>query len=109
MRNFYLKAEADNTFNQDKPFTGYGTETSTSNYTLFNAGLGSDFLSKGKTLFSLHLAVTNITDKAWQNHLSRLKYTAPNNLTGRNGIFGTGRNFSVKLNVPLEWRSSSKD
>jgi iron complex outermembrane receptor protein len=39
---------------------------------------------------------------AYQNHLSRLKYTADNLVTGRPGVFGVGRNFSVKLNVPFD-------
>ncbi|MFZ1534053.1 MAG: hypothetical protein WAT14_07780, partial [Chitinophagaceae bacterium] len=54
-----------------------------------------------KILFSLHFAVTNIANTAYQNHLSRLKYAAENRVTGRNGVFNTGRNFSLKLNVPL--------
>lgn len=101
-QNFYVKLEADRTFNQHNSFTGYETETNTPGYTLFHAGLGADVQQKKKTLFSLHFAVTNITDKAYQQHLSRLKYAAMNMLTGRQGVFNTGRNFSVKLNIPLE-------
>ncbi|MBM3416783.1 MAG: TonB-dependent receptor [Bacteroidetes bacterium] len=102
-KNLYLKLEADKTFAQNNPFTGFDTETKTSGYILLHAGAGADVVnSKKKTLFSVHLAVTNIGDVAWQSHLSRLKYTAPNLVTGRNGVFNTGRNFSVKLNVPLE-------
>ena len=71
---------------------------------LLNAGMGSDIVNeKKKILFGLHIGVTNIGDVAWQNHLSRLKYTAENMVTGRTGVFNSGRNFSVKLNVPLEF------
>ncbi|HEX7906260.1 MAG TPA: TonB-dependent receptor [Chitinophagaceae bacterium] len=101
--NLYFKVEADKTFDQQKPFFGYGTETATAGYTLLNAGMGADILSKKKTLFSIHIGMTNITDKAYQNHLSRLKYAAINNVTGRQGVFNTGRNFSIKLNVPLDF------
>ena len=67
-----------------------------------NAGIGSDIIRRDKKiLFSLHFAVTNIANTAYQNHLSRLKYAAENRVTGRNGVFNTGRNFSLKLNVPL--------
>ncbi|MFZ9388198.1 MAG: TonB-dependent receptor [Chitinophagaceae bacterium] len=103
-RNFYFMLEADHTFNQDKPFTGFDTETSTPGFTLFNAGAGADVVNDRKRiLFSLHLSLNNITNTAWQSHLSRLKYTAVNRVTGRAGVFNTGRNFSVKLNVPLNF------
>ncbi len=103
-RNLYLKLEADKTFRQNNPFTGFGTETSTDGYTLLHAGTGADIISsKKKILFSIHLSLNNIGDVAWQNHMSRLKYTAENKLTGRTGVFNTGRNFSVKLNVPLNF------
>jgi len=64
-------------------------------------------MHKSNTLFSVHLAVNNITDKAYQSHLSRLKYTDINNVTGRRGVFNTGRNFSVRLNVPLNFSAKS--
>ena len=102
-RHVYIKAELDNTFAQNNPFTGYNTETKTPGYSLFNAGLGGDIVSKGKTLFSLYVAANNIGDVAYQNHLSRLKYTAVNNVTGRIGVYNMGRNFSIKLNVPLSF------
>lgn len=103
LRNFYVKLEADNTFAQNNPFTGFSTETKTNGYTLLNAGTGADIVnSKKKTICSIYLGVTNIGDVAWQSHLSRLKYTAENLVTGRTGVFNTGRNFSVKLNIPLE-------
>jgi iron complex outermembrane receptor protein len=38
---------------------------------------------------------------AYQNHLSRLKYNEENLSTQRQGVFNMGRNFSIKLNVPL--------
>jgi iron complex outermembrane recepter protein len=102
-RHVYVKAELDNTFAQNNPFTGYNTETKTPGYSLLNAGLGGDIVSKGKTLFSLYFAANNIGDVAYQSHLSRLKYAAVNNVTGRMGVYNMGRNFSVKLNVPLSF------
>ncbi len=103
-RNLYLKLEADKTFAQKNAFTGYDTETATAGYTLLNAGFGSDVLNNNnKVVFSIHLSINNISDIAYQNHLSRLKYAAENMLTGRTGVFNTGRNISVKLNVPLNF------
>jgi iron complex outermembrane receptor protein len=104
LKNLYARVEADNTFKQDRPFTGYNTETATPGYTLFNAGAGADIGSKNKTIFSLHFAVNNITDKAYQNHLNRLKYTAENPVTGRMGVFNMGRSFSLKLNIPFAFK-----
>lgn len=103
-RNLYIRFEADKTFKQDNFFSGYDTETATDGYLLLNAGMGSDIIDgKKKILFSLHIGVMNIGDVAWQNHLSRLKYTSQNMVTGRTGVFNSGRNLSVKLNVPLEF------
>jgi len=100
--NLYVKFEVDNTFSKQNVFTVYNTETKTPGYSLLNAGLGFDIVNKRKlTLFSLSLSALNITDVAYQNHLSRLKYTEENMATGRTGVFNMGRNFSIKLNVPL--------
>jgi iron complex outermembrane recepter protein len=98
-----LYVEADHTFNQDKPFTAYGTETATPGYTLLNAGVSANINSKDKTLFSIYLLGNNLSDVAYQNHLSRLKYTDVNPVTGRQGVFNMGRNFSIKLNIPLSF------
>lgn len=103
IRHAYLRAELDNTFAQNNPFTGYDTETKTAGYTLVNAGLGGDVMSKGKVLFSLAFGANNLGDVAWQSHLSRLKYAPENEVTKRQGVFGMGRNFTVKLNIPLSF------
>ncbi len=102
--NLYMRLEMEHVFNQEKIFTTYNTETATPGYTIFNFGMGTDVKSRNSTLFSLHVALNNFTDVAYQNHLSRLKYTAVNNVTGRMGVFNMGRNFSLKLNVPLNFK-----
>lgn len=103
-RNLYVQFETDNTFAQNNPFTGYNTETKTGAYCLLNASIGTDVMRKSKTLFSVYLAGNNLSDVAWQSHLSRLKYTAENLVTGRVGVFNMGRNFSIKINVPLKFK-----
>ena len=102
LSNLYFHLEMINHFNQSHPFTAYNTETATKAYMLLNAGAGFDFTRNKKTVFSLHFAADNLTDKAYQNHLSRLKYTDINNVTGRGGVFNMGRNVSVKLNIPFK-------
>lgn len=102
LSNFYLMVEGVKAFNQDRPFTGYNTETATAGYFVLNSGAGADLVNRdGKTIVSVHLLAANITNKAYQDHLSRLKYTDENLRTGRQGVFNMGRNFSIKLNVPL--------
>jgi iron complex outermembrane receptor protein len=103
IRNLYLLVEMDKTFDQKNPFTGYNTETKTKGYTLINAGIGMDLFRKDKTIFNIHIAANNLADVAYQNHLSRLKYAALNNATGRTGVYNMGRNFSVKVNVPFSF------
>jgi iron complex outermembrane receptor protein len=104
-RNLSLYFEADHTFNQNKPFTAYDTETETNSYTLLNAGISANIARKSKTLFNIYLLGNNLTDVAYQNHLSRLKYTDVNPVTGRRGVFNMGRNFSIKLNIPLSFNT----
>jgi iron complex outermembrane receptor protein len=108
LKNLYVNVELDNTFAQNNPFTGFNTETKTGGYSLINAGIGGDIASKGKTLFSLFLAANNMGDVGYQNHLSRLKYAPENFVTGRAGVFNMGRNFSVKLNIPLDFTVKEK-
>jgi iron complex outermembrane receptor protein len=108
IRNLALYVEADRTFNQDHPFTAFNTETATPGYTLLNAGISANITVKNKTLFSLYLLGNNLGDVAYQNHLSRLKYTDVNEATGREGVFNTGRNFMFKINIPLSFATGSK-
>lgn len=103
LRNAYAKLEMDNSFAQNNVFTAYQTETPTPGYVLLNIGLGAELANKkNKTMFSLFLAVDNLANVAYQNHLSRLKYAPVNEATGRRGIYNTGRSFSVKLLIPLD-------
>ena len=104
-RNFYVKVELDNTFQQNHPFTAYNTETSTPGYTLLNMGIGTEVYSKkNQQLFGIYFTASNITDVSYQSHLSRLKYAAENLATGRKGVFNVGRNFGVKINIPLSFK-----
>lgn len=76
-----------------------GTETATLAYLLLNAGISTEWKFSQKQNLSLSFQVNNITDKAYQSHLSRLKYFNPNEveINGRSGIYNMGRNFALKL------------
>jgi iron complex outermembrane receptor protein len=90
---------------QNRAFLAYNTETKTPSYTLFDAGIGTDFLNnKNKIIARITLLASNLTDVAYQSNMSRLKYmdSYPNNFTGRSGIYNMGRNVSVKLIVPIQ-------
>lgn len=103
IKNLLISAEADNTFKQNNPFTAFNTETPTRGYSLINAGISTTISNGKKTVCTLYLLANNITDVAYQNHLSRLKYTAINEATGRQGVFNTGRNFVLKVNIPFSF------
>lgn len=77
------------------------TETATPSYTLFHVSAGTDITCKGKQLASLYLTVNNLFDRAYQSHLSRLKYTDMNPRTGDVGIYNMGRNVIMKLVIPF--------
>jgi iron complex outermembrane receptor protein len=100
--HYYAHLEIDNSFSQRRAFAGYNTETATAGYTLVNAEMGFDFQA-GKQKFGIYLLANNIFDVAYQNHLSRLKYTDQNPITKRTGVFNMGRNFAIRVNVPLSW------
>lgn len=104
LKNVYVKLELDNYAAQKNVYSAYGTETPSTAYSLLHASLGFDISSRKKTLCSIVLSAQNLTDQSYQNHLSRLRYAPENYVTGRTGIWGMGRNFSVLLNVPLRFK-----
>src|SRR5690606_23112298 len=70
LKELYVKLELDKTFKQNHPFTGYNTETITPAYTLLNAGAGFNIYSKKRVVANIYFSANNITDKAYQSHLS---------------------------------------
>jgi len=100
-RNLAVHLELDHSFRQARAFTAYGTERPTPSYTLLHAGLSTSFMHKGKTAFTVYVLAQNITDVAYQQHLSRLRYAPVNEATGRQGVFNMGRNFVFRLQVPF--------
>jgi iron complex outermembrane recepter protein len=94
--------ELDNTFSQEHPFTAFNTETKTPGYRLLNMGTGFNLVNKkGKLVCSFHVSGNNLTDLAYQNHLSRLKYADLNLSNQRTGVFNMGRNYNLKFILPL--------
>ena len=99
--NLYVSAGLDCYLKQTHVYWADDTETMTPGYALFNLSAGTDIQVKGKKVAELYITADNLLDKAYQNHLSRLKYTDENSVTGRRGIFNMGRNITFKVVVPI--------
>ncbi|MFZ4928669.1 TonB-dependent receptor [Chryseobacterium sp. Mn2064] len=69
------------------------TETATPDYTLFNIGTAVEIHYSENRSAVLQFQVNNVMDRAYQSHLSRLKYLG--------NIYNMGRNISLKLIVPF--------
>ncbi|WP_266363842.1 TonB-dependent receptor [Tellurirhabdus rosea] len=105
LRNVYISADLEVNQQQNRVLLAYNTETPTPAYTLFGLGFGGDVVGRSKqTLFSVYVASTNLFDVSYQSHQSRLKYLDVNPATGRRGVYGMGRNVSVRLVIPFEGR-----
>ncbi|MBQ9883605.1 MAG: TonB-dependent receptor [Bacteroidaceae bacterium] len=102
LNNLYVSVGIEYNLRQNHFYGVGGTETATPAYTLLNASAGVDVMHRGQKLFSVFLTGNNLTDAAYQSHLSRLKYAPINERTFRQGVFNMGRNFGLKVVVPLE-------
>jgi iron complex outermembrane receptor protein len=82
----------------------HAANSATAGYVLFNASFGTDLASQGRTICKLFLTCNNIFDTAYIDYMSRFKYNPVNYTTGRVGVFNMGRNFSVKLIIPINFK-----
>lgn len=101
IRDSYIKVELEHHFRQNRFYAAYWTETGTPGYSVINAGAGTDIYRNGKRICSIYLNAGNLTNTAFQSHLSRLKYAPVNYSTGRTGVYNMGRNIGVKLVLPI--------
>ncbi|MDX2188363.1 MAG: TonB-dependent receptor [Bacteroidota bacterium] len=109
IRNAHFFVEGEYNQIQNRPMLAYNTETETPAYFLLHSGIGTDITNNsGKTICSIYITGTNLLDEIYQSHQSRLKYLETNPQNGRRGVFNMGRNFSVRLLVPLDI-STKKD
>lgn len=102
LNNMYLAAGIECYLRQDHIYSADETETATPAYTLLNLSAGTDIQIRGKKVAELYLSANNLLNKAYQNHLSRLKYADVNVVTGRRGVYNMGHNITIKLIVPME-------
>jgi iron complex outermembrane receptor protein len=88
LKNSFVFLQANYTFNQNR----IGNfETKTNDYLLLSTGLGTDIQLK-KSTFNLFLTATNLLNKQYVAHLSRLK---------TDGIYDMGRNIVLGINFNL--------
>ena len=90
--NAFVSLNVDWNMAQNHFYAAGGTETATPAYWLLGASAGTDLFIKGKTRLSLYIIASNLANKAYMPHLSRLKYI---------GIANMGRNVSFKIVVPF--------
>ena len=90
--NAFVSLNVDWNMAQNHFYAAGGTETATPAYWLLGASAGTDLFIKGKTRLSLYIIASNLADKAYMPHLSRLKYI---------GIANMGRDVSFKIVVPF--------
>ena len=100
--NLYIAAALDCYLKQTHIYSADDTETATPGYALLSLSAGTDIQVKKKKIAELYITADNLLDKAYQNHLSRLKYTDENVVTGRRGIFNMGRNITFKVVIPIK-------
>ena len=99
--NLYIAAGLDCYLRQSHIYSADETETVTPGYALLSLSAGTDIQIKGKKIAELYITADNLLNKAYQNHLSRLKYCDINNVTGRRGVYNMGRNITFKVVVPI--------
>ena len=100
--NLYVAAGLDCYLKQTHIYNADDTETATPGYALLSLSAGTDVLIKRKKVAELYITADNLLDKAYQNHLSRLKYADENAVTGRRGVYNMGRNITFKVVVPIK-------
>ena len=100
--NLYIAVGLDCYLKQTHIHSADDTETATPGYALLSLSAGTDIQVKGKKIAEFYITADNLLNKAYQNHLSRLKYADENVVTGRRGVFNMGRNITFKLVIPIQ-------
>ena len=101
LNNLYIAVGLDCYLKQTHIYRADATETETPGYALLSLSAGTDIQLHGNKVAELYVTADNLLDKAYQNHLSRLKYADLNTVTGRSGVYNMGRNITFKVVVPI--------
>lgn len=93
------KVEMEYHAQQNRYLALNSTETYTPSYTLWHIGISTDIRYYKTSTLQVIVQANNIFDKAYQSHLSRLKYFEyyQNSTNGSYGIYNMGRNIALKI------------
>jgi len=95
LNNTFVSLGLECYLRQSHVHTANDTETATPSYTLFHLSAGTDIKWHGRKVASIFLNATNLFDRSYQSHLSRLKYAEGP------GICNMGRNIGIKVLIPI--------
>ncbi|MBR1883179.1 MAG: TonB-dependent receptor [Muribaculaceae bacterium] len=101
LKETYVSVGVECNFAQHHYYRADATETSTPAYALLNLACGTGIHHGKRKVAEVYLVADNLLNKAYQSHLSRLKYTDVNVVTGHQGIYNPGRNITCRLIIPL--------
>jgi len=114
LKGTYLKFGLQHDWAQNNVYSAFYTEIPSAQYTIFNAGVGTNFVNPktGRTICALYVNCTNLTNVAYADHLNLAQYFLayngnPVTVTRQNqGIYNMGRNINFKLIFPFGGNSS---
>ena len=101
LQNLYVRIEAEHYFAQNHVLSANDFERPSRAYTLAGLGAGFEWRISGRFAPHISVSVDNLFNEAYQSHLNRLRYAPENPATGQQGILNPGRNFVIKMNLPL--------
>ena len=105
----YIRFGLQHYWAQNNVYSAFYTELPSAQYTIFNAGVGTNIVNPktGKTICAVYVNCTNLTNVAYADHLNLAQYFlayngTPATVTKQNqGIYNMGRNISFKLIFPI--------
>jgi iron complex outermembrane receptor protein len=109
LRGLYFKFGLQHDWAQNNIYSALYTEIPSAQYTIFNAGIGTNFVNPktGRVICSFYANCTNLTNVAYADHLNLAQYFLayngnPVTVTHQNqGVYNMGRNISFKLIFPF--------
>jgi iron complex outermembrane receptor protein len=109
LRGVYFKLGLQHDWAQNNIYSALYTEIPSAQYTLFNAGLGTNFVNPktGRVICAFYANCTNLTNVAYADHLNLAQYFlayngTPATVTKQSqGVYNMGRNISFKLIFPF--------
>jgi iron complex outermembrane receptor protein len=105
----YIKFGEAKYWGQNDIYSALYTELPSQAYTLYNAGIGTNFVNPktGRVICSFYINCTNLTNIAYADHLNLAQYFYSKNgqivtVTRQSqGIYNMGRNIGFKLLFPI--------